>query len=288
MILHNPISVSHINWLQKHWGRGHNESFADDVHPKHCKPDIFQWGGGGGSWWASTGLLWGGLHAAGADFSCSLPHDGIKLSNCQVNPTWSTRGLRQLMKLMKSNQTEEATTWIEKGEVFNWRSSPPSWSTSSVDLSGESWSCSLLCCSPCPTSHCADSFGEGGEGRHHLNHETKVWSLATSQVFLLLIKYWRVKARWMWQKIFAGTQRWLQPPRWKWLVAQPNSWESYCSFSFQAGNLDVVKSLLGAGAKVDARDKYGLTALHKVWHSGCLVQKLDEMKHFCQTPAWVC
>lgn len=31
----------------------------------------------------------------------------------------------------------------------------------------------------------------------------------------------------------------------------------------EAGNLDVVKSLLGAGAKVDARDKYGLTALHK-------------------------
>ena len=46
---------------------------------------------------------------------------------------------------------------------------------------------------------------------------------------------------------------------------------SYCLFSFQAGNLDVVKSLLGAGANVDARDKYGLTALHKVELSGCLV-----------------
>ena len=32
----------------------------------------------------------------------------------------------------------------------------------------------------------------------------------------------------------------------------------------QAGNIDVVKSLVRAGAKVDARDTYGLTALHKV------------------------
>ena len=37
--------------------------------------------------------------------------------------------------------------------------------------------------------------------------------------------------------------------------------------------MDVVKSLLGAGGNVDARDKYGLTALHKVGHSRYLVKK---------------
>jgi len=35
----------------------------------------------------------------------------------QVNPTWSTRELRKLMKLMKSNQTKEAATFIDKEEV---------------------------------------------------------------------------------------------------------------------------------------------------------------------------
>ena len=33
---------------------------------------------------------------------------------------------------------------------------------------------------------------------------------------------------------------------------------------FEAGNLDVVKQLLEAGADKDARDGYELTALHKV------------------------
>ena len=37
--------------------------------------------------------------------------------NCQVNPTWSTNGLRKLLKMMKSNKTKEAVAWINKGEV---------------------------------------------------------------------------------------------------------------------------------------------------------------------------
>ena len=44
--------------------------------------------------------------------------DRISIKHCQVNPRWSTGELRQLMKLMKRNQTEEATAWIDKGEVF--------------------------------------------------------------------------------------------------------------------------------------------------------------------------
>ena len=112
---------------------------------------------------------------------------------CQVNPTWSTRGLRQLMKLMKSNQTEEATTLIEKGEVFIWwiimlTVSSISWS--SFDLSGESWSCSLLCCSPWPASDCANSFGEGGEGRHHFTSKLKL-GLDPQLLAIPLQPHWR-------------------------------------------------------------------------------------------------
>ena len=45
--------------------KGENASSAADVHPKHCKCEIVQ-GGGGGSGWAAAGLLWGGLYVAGA------------------------------------------------------------------------------------------------------------------------------------------------------------------------------------------------------------------------------
>lgn len=51
----------------------------------------------------------------------------------------------------------------------------------------------------------------------------------------------------------------------------------------QAGKIDVVKSLLRAGAEVDARDTYGLTALHKV--GGILVWcKIRQIKHLDQPP----